>query len=154
LLLVPLLRQELVVDVAAHADPVGAGEAGGADQQLSRVLRGEGLGVIGAAVVFEAAAPKLVHTGTSPGSGVLAADLALDSNKLATPRDWGEGVGAIGGPLRMKVTVRNASRARLTGLNLFSSRRGFVRKIEIHITSRAIFKCHQKKWAYSPSVSM
>jgi hypothetical protein len=124
LLLVPLLRHELVVDVAAHADPVRAGEAGGANQQLGRVLRGEGLSVVGAAVILKAATPELVHSWSGPGGGVFAANLSLNSNKFATPRNWGAGVGAIGGPFRMKVAIGNASRARWTGLHLIGSGRG------------------------------
>jgi hypothetical protein len=67
LLLVPLLWHELVVDVAAHADPVRAGEAGGADQQLGRILSDEGLCVVDAAVVFKASTPKFVHCGPASG---------------------------------------------------------------------------------------
>ncbi len=117
LLLVSFLRHELVVDVAAHADPVRAGEASGADQQLGRILRDERLVVVGAAFVFKAAASELVDSGSGTGGEMLASDLSLNSDKFATPRDWGEGVSAVGGPLRVEVSIRDASRARITGIH-------------------------------------
>ena len=48
---------------------------------------------------------------------MLAADLALNPDEFVTPRDWGEGVGAVGGPLRVEVAVRNAGTARVAGIH-------------------------------------
>ncbi len=48
---------------------------------------------------------------------MLAADLALNPDEFVTPRDWGEGVGAVCGPLRVEVAVRNAGTARVAGIH-------------------------------------
>ncbi len=50
---------------------------------------------------------------------MLATDLTLYPDEFVTPRDWGEGVGAIGGPLRMKIAVRNAGTASVAGFHSF-----------------------------------
>jgi hypothetical protein len=42
---------------------------------------------------------------------MLAANLTLNPDEFVTPRDWGEGVSAVGGPLRMEIAVRNAGTA-------------------------------------------
>jgi len=48
---------------------------------------------------------------------MLAADLALNPDEFVTPRDWREGVSAVGGPLRMEIAIRNAGTASVAGIH-------------------------------------
>jgi hypothetical protein len=112
--------EELVTHLAAGADPVRPGEAGGAHHELSRVLHQLNPVCVAVLVVFEAAALEDLGGRANCGGSMLAKNLSLNPDEFVMPRDWGEGVGAIGGPLRMKVAVRDAGTASVAGFHRFA----------------------------------
>ncbi len=115
--LVASAGKELVTHLAAGADPVRPGEAGGAHHELSRILHQLDPVGIAVPVVFEAAALEALGGRANCRGGMLASNLTLNPDEFVTPRDWGEGVSAVGGPLRMKVAVRNAGTASVAGFH-------------------------------------